>query len=93
MTEIKSLKGFYDRYPEEFASWGALVDTVEETAREFGFREIDTPAVERTELYRVKSGDELLDQTYSFRDRGDREVTLTPEQTRPVRGWSRRGRT
>ncbi|MFB6208483.1 MAG: histidine--tRNA ligase [Candidatus Nanohaloarchaea archaeon] len=79
--EIKGLKGFYDRYPEEQASWRKLVDTVEETAREFGFREIDTPNVERTELYRVKSGDELLDQTYSFKDKGGRDVTLIPEQT------------
>jgi histidyl-tRNA synthetase len=79
--EITSLKGFYDRYADEFASWRSVIDTVESTAREFGFREVNTPAVERTELYRVKSGEELLDQTYSFEDRGDREVTLTPEQT------------
>ncbi len=81
MAEIESLKGFYDRLPDEFAAWRAVVDVVEETAREFGFREINTPAVERTALYRVKSGDELLEQTYSFEDRGGREVTLTPEQT------------
>jgi|GEM_PF-3344 len=79
--EITSPKGFYDRYADEFASWRSVIDTVESTAREFGFREVNTPAVERTELYRVKSGEELLDQTYSFEDRGGREVTLTPEQT------------
>ena len=78
---IESLKGFYDRYPEEFAAWRDVIDTVERTAAEFGFREVNTPAVERTDLYRVKSGEELLDQTYSFADRSDREVTLTPEQT------------
>jgi histidyl-tRNA synthetase len=81
MTEITSLKGFYDRYADEFASWRQVIDTVESTAAEFGFREVNTPAVERTDLYRVKSGEELLDQTYSFEDRGGREVTLTPEQT------------
>ena len=81
MTEINSLKGFYDRYPEDYVSFRKLVDTVEETAKEFGFREINTPNVEKTDLYRVKSGDELLDQTYSFKDKGDREITLIPEQT------------
>jgi histidyl-tRNA synthetase len=81
MTEITSLKGFYDRYPDEFSSWRQVIDVVESTAKEFGFREVNTPAVERTELYRVKSGEELLDQTYTFEDRGGREVTLTPEQT------------
>ncbi|WP_258560441.1 histidine--tRNA ligase [Halorhabdus salina] len=81
MVETTSLKGMYDRLPGEFSAWRALIDVVEQTAREFGFREINTPAVERTELYRVKSGEELLEQTYSFEDRGGREVTLTPEQT------------
>jgi histidyl-tRNA synthetase len=81
MVELSSLKGMYDRYPEEFAAFRTVIDTVEATAREFGFREIDTPSIERTELYRVKSGDELLDQTYNFSDKGDREVTLVPEQT------------
>ena len=81
MTDITSLKGFYDRYPDEFTAWREVIDTVEETAQEFGFREVNTPAVERTALYEIKSGDELLDQTYSFDDRGGRPVTLTPEQT------------
>lgn len=81
MTEINSLKGFYDRYPPEWASWKALISVVDETAEEFGFRQVDTPNVEKTDLYRVKSGDELIDQTYSFEDKGGREVTLIPEQT------------
>lgn len=76
-----SLKGFYDRYPEEMASLKKLVQTVEKTAQEFGFREINTPNVERTDLYRVKSGDELIDQMYNFEDKGGREVALIPEQT------------
>ncbi|MFB6147307.1 MAG: ATP phosphoribosyltransferase regulatory subunit, partial [Candidatus Nanohaloarchaea archaeon] len=81
MTEIKGLKGFYDRYPDEFASWRKLIDTVEEAAEEFGFDEIDTPAVERADLYRVKSGEELMDQMYNFEDKGGREISLIPEQT------------
>lgn len=81
MVELSSLKGTYDRYPEEWAPYRYLMDTVEETAKEFGFREIDTPSLERTELYRVKSGDELVAQTYSFEDKGGRDVTLVPEQT------------
>jgi len=81
MDDFESLKGFYDRYPEEWAAWRELIDTVEETAREFGFREIDAPSVEPTDLFRVKSGDEIVEETYSFEDKGGREVTLIPEQT------------
>lgn len=81
MTEIKGLKGFYDRYSDEWSSWRKLIDVVEDTAREFGFREISTPSVERADLYRVKSGEELMGQMYSFEDRGGREISLIPEQT------------
>ncbi len=81
MDDFDSLKGFYDRYPEEWAAWREVIDTVEETAREFGFREIDAPSVEPTDLFRVKSGEEIVEQTYSFEDKGGREVTLLPEQT------------
>ena len=81
MTEIEGLKGFYDRYPGEWASWRYLIDTVEETAREYGFQEINAPAVERADLYRVKSGEEMMEQMFNFEDRGGREVSLVPEQT------------
>ncbi|WP_414837138.1 histidine--tRNA ligase [Candidatus Nanohalococcus occultus] len=79
--EIKGLKGFYDRYPEDWASWRKLIDTVENTAKEFGFREINAPSVEKADLYRVKSGEELMDQMYNFEDKGGREISLIPEQT------------
>jgi histidyl-tRNA synthetase len=79
--EINSLKGFYDRYPDEWSSWKKLIETVDETAEEFGFRQIDTPNLEKADLYRVKSGEELMDQMYNFEDKGGREVSLIPEQT------------
>lgn len=81
MTEIKGLKGFYDRYPEENATWKKLKEIVDQTAEEFGFRQIQAPSVERADLYRVKSGEELMDQMYNFEDKGGREVSLIPEQT------------
>ncbi len=81
MDEIKSLKGFYDRYPEEWKTWRKLIDVVEETCREFGFRENKTPSIERADLYRVKSGEEMEDQMYNFQDRAGREISLIPEMT------------
>lgn len=80
-VELESLKGMYDRYPEEWATWKYLIETVEETAQEFGFRLLDFPNVERQELWTSKESEEILDQMYSFTDRGENEVTLIPEQT------------
>ena len=80
-VNLESLKGTYDRYPEEWATWKYLKDTVEETAEEFGFRHIDPPSIERQELWTEKEEDSVTDEMYAFTDKGDNEITLVPEQT------------
>ena len=84
MSEInlESLKGMYDRYPEDWETWKKLIEIVDETAEEFGFRQIDPPSVERQELWTKKEGgQEIVQQMYAFNDKGDHDVTLIPEQT------------
>ncbi|RZV11609.1 histidyl-tRNA synthetase [Natrinema hispanicum] len=78
------IKGFRDFYPGEMSSRRATTDVLEETAREYGFREIGTPALERAEMWTDKSGDEIVDELYAFEDQSGRHVTLTPELTPTV---------
>lgn len=79
---LESLKGMYDRYPEDWETWKKLIEVVEETAEEFGFRQINPPSVERQELWTEKEeGQEIVEQMYAFTDKGDHNVTLVPEQT------------
>ena len=78
------LKGFRDFYPEEMTARRAVVDTLEDAAAGYGFREIATPALERTEMYVDKSGEGIVEELYSFEDQGGREVSLTPELTPTV---------
>ncbi len=78
------IKGFRDFYPKEMAPRREVMDTVESVAQRYGFREIGTPAVESAQLYADKSGDEILEELYSFEDRGGREIALTPELTPTV---------
>jgi histidyl-tRNA synthetase len=75
------LKGMYDRYPDEWATWKYLIDVVEETAEEFGFHLMDFPNVERQELWTEKEEDSVTDEMYAFTDKGGNEITLIPEQT------------
>ena len=49
--------------------------------RRYAFVEYDGPPLEPLDLYRKKSGDELVGQLYSFTDKGDREVAMRPEMT------------
>jgi histidyl-tRNA synthetase len=78
------LKGFRDFYPAEMGPRRKVIDTLETTARRYGFREVGTPALERTEMYVDKSGEEIVEELYGFEDKGGREVSLTPELTPTV---------
>ncbi len=81
---FQKLKGFRDIYPEAMRARRIVFDRINNVAKSFGFHEIDSPSVERLELFRVKSGDEIVNQTFSFVDKGGREITLIPELTPTV---------
>ena len=80
----EGLKGFTDFYPAEMAPRRQVIDTIEETARQYGFRETATPALEPAEMWTDKSGEDIVDELYDFEDKGGRHVTLTPELTPTV---------
>ena len=76
-----ALPGFRDFYPEQLAVRNYLMSVWREVARRYGFVEYDGPPLEPLELYTRKSGDEIVAQLYSFKDKGDRDVALRPEMT------------
>ncbi len=81
---IKKLRGFREIYPEEMEVRSKIFAQMREISRRFNFKEIDTPSVEPLELFRMKSGEEIVSQTFSFVDKGGREITLVPEVTPSV---------
>ena len=76
-----ALPGFRDFYPEQFAERAYIVGAWRRVLHRYAFLEYDGPPLEPLDLYRKKSGDELVGQLYSFTDKGDREVALRPEMT------------
>ena len=86
-TLITRLKGMADILPGESAIWGRFEGIVREAARLFGYREIRTPLLERTELFARGVGettDIVNKEMYTFLDKGGRSVTLRPEGTASV---------
>src|SRR5256885_14080548 len=77
----KALPGFRDFYPDALALRNHIFATWRTVARRYGFEEYDGPPLEPLELYTRKSGEEIVAQLYSFKDKGDREVVLRPEMT------------
>lgn len=76
-----ALPGFRDFYPELFAERAYIMGVWRSVLRRYAFVEYDGPPLEPLDLYRKKSGDELVGQLYSFTDKGDREVAMRPEMT------------
>src|ERR1700694_3703699 len=77
----KALPGFRDFYPEELALRNHIFAIWRSVAVRYGFEEYDGPPLESLDLYTQKSGDEIVQQLYAFRDKGDRDVALRPEMT------------
>lgn len=79
--KVQTPPGMRDFYPEDmrlqnwlFAHWRAAAECA-------GFVEFEGPIFEFLDLYRVKSGDEIVEQLFHFTDRGEREFAIRPEMT------------
>jgi len=83
----ESYKGVRDFYPEDMAIQRYIFDIWSETAESFGYERYDASVLEPSELYKAKGAENeemVNEQTYTFIDRGNREVTLRPEMTPTV---------
>ena len=79
--KIQRLPGFRDFFPEDCAVRNYVFGKWREISRLYGFHEYDGPVLEPTDLYKKKSGDEILGQLFHFNDRGERGVAMRPELT------------
>lgn len=79
---ITPYKGTADTYPQEMLVRNYIFSVWSTIAEKFGFEEYDTPLLEEAELYKEKSGEEIVKkQLYSFIDKGGREIAIRPEMT------------
>jgi histidyl-tRNA synthetase len=86
MSEAKQSrpKGTQDFVPPDSERLRRAEEVFRRLAATYGFREIVTPTFEHTEVFVKSSGtgsDIVTKEMYSFKDRGDRDVTLRPEGT------------
>ena len=89
---MERLPGFRDFFPEPLPkseAWSAdvreyIFDRWKTVARRYAFQAYDGPPLEPLELYKAKSGEEIVGQLYNFTDKGEREVSMRPEMTPTV---------
>lgn len=84
-VSTQSYKGVRDFYPEDERIQNYIFSVWRNAVELYGYEEIAASPLESAELYTSKTSDEIVsEQTYTFKDRGDRSVTLRPEMTPTV---------
>jgi histidyl-tRNA synthetase len=86
-VKFETPRGTHDIIPAEQPLWRWIVGTFDEVCDLYGYRSIQTPVFEDTELFARTSGagsDVVQKEMYTFTDRSDRSLTLRPELTAPI---------
>jgi histidyl-tRNA synthetase len=73
-----------DLLVEETRQLNFIIDKARKTAKNYSYGEITTPIVESNELLCAKTSDEIRNRMFTFKDLGDRTVSLRPEFTASI---------
>lgn len=84
MAQFQRPRGTRDFTPEEMKIRRWVENTMRKIISSFGYLEIATPTFENADLFIERSGEQVLEQIYSFEDKGGRSIALRPELTAPV---------
>jgi histidyl-tRNA synthetase len=87
MAPIQATRGTRDILPEEIGNWQRIEAIAREILARSAYQEIRTPIFEQTDLFERGIGeatDVVGKEMYTFKDRGDRSITLRPEGTASV---------
>jgi histidyl-tRNA synthetase len=84
MPTFQTVRGMRDLLAEEAETLNFVISKARETAQLYGYKEAITPVVEPYELLSAKSGEEIRQRMFIFKDLGDRSVALRPEFTASI---------
>ena len=84
MEKLQHLHGMHDILQESWQRLRAGQDYLREFFSLHGYRMVETPILEPTELFLRKSGGELAARMYTFIDPGGNQVSLRPEYTASI---------
>ena len=84
MPAFQTVRGMRDLLGEEAQAFTYIIAKAREVAALYGYKEAITPVVEPLELLSAKSGEEIRQRMFIFKDLGDRQVALRPEFTASI---------
>lgn len=87
MKLTKAARGTKDIFGEDAVKYTYISKTAQEIFESYGYTFIKTPIFEETDLFKrgIGEGTDVVEkEMYTFKDRGDRSLTLRPENTASV---------
>jgi histidyl-tRNA synthetase len=84
MPTFQTVRGMRDLLSEDAEAMTFVMNKARETAQLYGYREVITPVIEPYELLSAKSGEEIRQRMFTFKDLGNRTVALRPEFTSSI---------
>jgi histidyl-tRNA synthetase len=84
MPAFQPVRGMRDIVGEEAKAFTYIIGKARETASLYGYKEVITPHVEPLDLLNAKTGEEIRQRMFIFKDLGDRLVALRPEFTASI---------
>jgi histidyl-tRNA synthetase len=87
VTRIQAPRGTHDVLPTDQPLWQKVTSEMERLCALYGYRRIQTPGFEDTDLFKRTAGagsDIVQKEMYTFEDEGGRSLTLRPEGTAPI---------
>jgi len=84
MPAFRTVRGMRDFLPQDAERMRHVEEVSRELAQLYGYEEVITPVVESHDLLAAKSGEEIRERMYAFKDLGGRKVALRPEFTASV---------
>jgi histidyl-tRNA synthetase len=84
MSQFGTIRGMRDFLPKDAEKMRYVEVIARDLARLYGYEEVITPVVEHYDLLAAKSGEEIRERMYTFKDMGGRRVALRPEFTASI---------
>jgi len=81
---LEAPRGMDDLLPREMALKRMIEEAIREVFKLYGYLEVETPTIEYYELFAAKSGEEIRERMFDFKDKAGRRLVLRPEVTASI---------
>ena len=83
-NKLQPVRGTHDHLPQDMQVFNHIIERAQNISLRYGFKPFSTPIFEFSEVFKKTLGDGsdiVTKEMYTFRDKGDEEITLRPEGT------------